>query len=146
MTRTLILLGAALAAVAWLIHQPAYEHDTPHKQAVALIAITVPFLALDIILSIRKKRRARCPLAAAAGRDQGQGGGGAVVSQKTAARGPARLPVSRAVLWTGIAVGVFLAAEAVVHGLVLPLSLGRARRCGPHLPADRRRWPSSWRN
>jgi hypothetical protein len=59
MTRSLILLGAALAAVAWLVHQPAFAHDTPHKQAGALIAITVPFLALDIILTIRKKRRAR---------------------------------------------------------------------------------------
>ena len=34
------------------------------------------------------------------------------------------MPVSRAVLWTGIALGVFLATEAVLHGLVLPLSLG----------------------
>ena len=52
MTRSLILLGAAIAAVAWLVHQPAYAHDTPHKQAVALIL-------LDIILSVRKKRRGR---------------------------------------------------------------------------------------
>jgi hypothetical protein len=59
MTRSLILLAAALAAVAWLIRQPAYQHDTPHKQAGALIAIIVPFLALDIFLDIRKKRRAR---------------------------------------------------------------------------------------
>jgi len=59
MTRSLLLIGAAIAAVAWLIHQPAYAHYTPHKQAGALIAIIVPFLALDIILSIRKKRRAR---------------------------------------------------------------------------------------
>jgi drug/metabolite transporter (DMT)-like permease len=59
MTRSLILLGAALAAVAWLISQPAFAHDTPHKQAGALIAIAVPFLAADIILAIRKKRRAR---------------------------------------------------------------------------------------
>jgi len=59
MTRSLILLAAALAAVAWLIRQPAYQHDTPHKQVGALIAITVPFLALDIFLGIRKKRRAR---------------------------------------------------------------------------------------
>ena len=59
MTRSLILLGAALAAVAWLIRQPAFAHDTPHKQAGALIAITVPFLAADVILSIRKKRRSR---------------------------------------------------------------------------------------
>jgi hypothetical protein len=59
MTRSLILLGAALAAVAWLIRQPAFAHDTPHKQAGALIAITVPFLAADILLSVRKKRRAR---------------------------------------------------------------------------------------
>jgi hypothetical protein len=59
MTRTLILLGAALAALAWLVHQPAFAHDTPHKQAGALIAITVPFLMLDIILGVRKKRRAR---------------------------------------------------------------------------------------
>jgi hypothetical protein len=28
------------------------------------------------------------------------------------------------VLWTGVALGVFLATEAVLHGLVLPLSLG----------------------
>ena len=59
MARSLVLIGAALAAAAWLIHQPAFAHDTPHKQAVAIIAITAPFLALDIILSIRKKRRAR---------------------------------------------------------------------------------------
>jgi hypothetical protein len=59
MTRSLILIGAALAAVAWLVHQPAFAHDTPHKQAVALIAVTVPFFVLDIILGIRKKRRAR---------------------------------------------------------------------------------------
>ena len=59
MTRSLLLLGAALAAVAWLVHQPAFAHDTPHKQAGALIAITVPFLVLDIILGVRKKRRAR---------------------------------------------------------------------------------------
>ena len=36
----------------------------------------------------------------------------------------ARLPVSPAILWTGIAAGVFLAVEAMVHGVVLPLSLG----------------------
>jgi hypothetical protein len=59
MTRSLVLMGAAIAAVAWLVHQPAFAHDTPHKQAGALIAITVPFLVLDILLSIRKKRRAR---------------------------------------------------------------------------------------
>ena len=59
MTRSLILIGAALAAVAWLVHQPVYQHDTPHKQAGALIATIVPFLAADIILTIRKKRRAR---------------------------------------------------------------------------------------
>jgi hypothetical protein len=59
MTRSLILIGAALAAVAWLVHQPAFAHDTPHKQAGALIATVIPFLALDIFLSIRKKRRAR---------------------------------------------------------------------------------------
>jgi hypothetical protein len=47
-----------------------------------------------------------------------------VVSQKTATSWAARLPVSPAVLWTGIAAGVFLAVEAVVHGVVLPLSLG----------------------
>ena len=47
-----------------------------------------------------------------------------MVSQKPAASWAARLPVSPAVLWTGIALGVFLAVEAVVHGLVLPLSLG----------------------
>ena len=59
MTRTFVLIGAAIAAVAWLVRQPAFQHDTPHKQAGALIAITVPFLALDIILTIRKSRRAR---------------------------------------------------------------------------------------
>jgi hypothetical protein len=47
-----------------------------------------------------------------------------VVSQKTATSWAARLPVSPAVLWTGIALGVFLAVEALVHGVVLPLSLG----------------------
>jgi hypothetical protein len=59
MARSLVLIGAALAAAAWLIHQPAFAHDTPHKQAIAIIAITAPFLALDIILSIRNKRRTR---------------------------------------------------------------------------------------
>jgi hypothetical protein len=59
MTRSLVLVAAALAAVVWLIHQPAFAHDTPHKRIGALIAITVPFLVLDILLGIRKKRRAR---------------------------------------------------------------------------------------
>jgi hypothetical protein len=59
MTRTLVLIGAAIAAVAWLIHQPAFAHDTPHKRAVALIAITAPFFVLDLILSVRKSRRSR---------------------------------------------------------------------------------------
>ena len=54
--RILILAGGAIAAVLWLVHQPAYQHDTPHKQLGALIAITVPFALLDIILGIRKKR------------------------------------------------------------------------------------------
>ena len=45
-----------------------------------------------------------------------------MVSHKAARTG--RLPVSRTVLWTGIAAGVFLATEAMLHGLVLPLSLG----------------------
>jgi hypothetical protein len=45
------------------------------------------------------------------------------VSQKTAATRAGRMPVSRAVVWTGIAVGVFLATEAVLHRLVLPLAL-----------------------
>jgi len=44
-----------------------------------------------------------------------------VVSQKA---GTSRMPVSRPVLWTGIALGAFLAAEALLHRLVLPLSLG----------------------
>jgi hypothetical protein len=57
--RTLVLSGGAIAAVLWLVHQPAYQHDTPHKQLGALIAITAPFLVLDIILGSRKKRRAR---------------------------------------------------------------------------------------
>jgi hypothetical protein len=47
-----------------------------------------------------------------------------VVSQKPAASWADRLPVSPAALWTGIATGVFLAVEAMVHGMVLPLSLG----------------------
>lgn len=59
MTRSLVLGLGALIAVAWLIRQPAFTHATHHKQAGALIAITVPFLAADIILSIRKKRKAR---------------------------------------------------------------------------------------
>jgi len=57
--RILILAGGAIAAVLWLVHQPAYQHDTPHKQLGALIAITVPFALLDIILGIRKKRARR---------------------------------------------------------------------------------------
>jgi hypothetical protein len=59
MTRSLVLAAAALAAIAWLVRQPAFAHDNPHKRAGALIAITVPFLLLDIILTIRKSRRAR---------------------------------------------------------------------------------------
>ena len=77
MTRTLVLLAAALAAVAWLVHQPAFAHDTPHKQAVALIAITVPFLVLDIILSIRKSRRARARSSSSPARTAGREKAGA---------------------------------------------------------------------
>jgi hypothetical protein len=41
-------------------------------------------------------------------------------AQRKAVASPAsRLPVSRPVLWTGIALGAFLAAEALLHGLVL---------------------------
>jgi hypothetical protein len=47
-----------------------------------------------------------------------------VVSSKTTTSWAGRLPVSPAVLWGGIAVGVFLAVEAMVHGVVLPLALG----------------------
>jgi hypothetical protein len=46
------------------------------------------------------------------------------VSDKTVTSWAARLPVSPPVLWTGIALGVFLAVEAMVHGVVLPLALG----------------------
>jgi hypothetical protein len=59
MTRTLILAGGAIAAVLWLVHQPAYAHDTPHKQLVALIAICAPFLVVDVVLQVRQRRRAR---------------------------------------------------------------------------------------
>ena len=72
MTRTLVLLAAALAAVAWLVHQPAFAHDTPHKQAGALIAITVPFLVLDIFLGIRKSRRVRARSSSSPARTAGQ--------------------------------------------------------------------------
>lgn len=47
-----------------------------------------------------------------------------VVTQKTAASWIGRLPVSPVVLWAGTAAGVFLAVEAMVHGVVLPLALG----------------------
>jgi hypothetical protein len=47
-----------------------------------------------------------------------------VTSERTAASWLGRLPVSPAVLWTGLAVGAFLAVEAAVHGVVLPLALG----------------------
>ena len=77
MTRTLVLLAAALAAVAWLVHQPAFAHDTPHKQAGALIAITVPFLVLDIILGIRKSRRARARSSSSPARTAGRANAGA---------------------------------------------------------------------
>jgi hypothetical protein len=70
--RTLVLLGAAIVAMAWLVHQPAYQHDSPHKQAGALIAITVPVLLLDVILSIRKKRRARARSASSPARTAGR--------------------------------------------------------------------------
>jgi hypothetical protein len=43
--------------------------------------------------------------------------------RQAAARPASRLPVSRPVLWTGIALGAFLAAEALLHGLILPLGL-----------------------
>jgi hypothetical protein len=43
--------------------------------------------------------------------------------RKAAARPAGRLPVSRPVLWTGIALGAFLAAEAMLHRLVLPLGM-----------------------
>ena len=59
MLRHLILVGGAIAAVLWLAYQPEYLHARPHKQAVALIAIAAPFLLLDIILSVRARRRAR---------------------------------------------------------------------------------------
>ena len=71
MTRTLVLL-AALAAVAWLVHQPAFGHDTPHKQAGALNAITVPFLVLDIFLGIRKSRRVRARSSSSPARTAGR--------------------------------------------------------------------------
>jgi hypothetical protein len=45
-----------------------------------------------------------------------------VVSHKAARTW--HLPLSPAVLWTGIALGVFLAVEAMVHGVFLPLALG----------------------
>ena len=77
MTRSLVLLGAALAAVAWLVHHPANQHDTPHKQAGALIAIIVPFLVLDIILSIRKSRRARVRSSSLSARTSGRANAGA---------------------------------------------------------------------
>ena len=57
--RPLVLIGGAIAAVLWLVRQPAYQHDTPHKQLGALLAITVPFVVLDLILGIRQRRRAR---------------------------------------------------------------------------------------
>ena len=72
MTRSLVLLGAALAAVAWLVHQPAFAHDTPHKQAGALIAITVPFLVLDLFLGIRKSRRVRARSSSSPARTAGR--------------------------------------------------------------------------
>jgi len=72
MTRFLVLFGGALAAVAWLVHQPAFAHDTPHKQAGALIAITVPFLVLDIFLGIRKSRRVRARSSSSPARTAGR--------------------------------------------------------------------------
>ena len=72
MTRTFVLIGAAIAAVAWLVRQPAFQHDTPHKQAGALIAITVPFLVQDIILGIRKSRRARARSSSSPARTAGR--------------------------------------------------------------------------
>jgi hypothetical protein len=46
------------------------------------------------------------------------------MSLKTAASWAGRLPVSAGVLWTGIAAGVFVAVEAMVHGVFLPFALG----------------------
>jgi hypothetical protein len=46
-----------------------------------------------------------------------------VVSQKITSWA-GRLPVSPPVLWTGLAIGAFLAVEAAVHGVVVPLGLG----------------------
>jgi hypothetical protein len=77
MSRSLFLLVAALAAVAWLMHQPAFAHDTPHKRAGALIAIAVPFLVLDIILSIRKSRRLRARSSSSPARTAGRARAGA---------------------------------------------------------------------
>jgi hypothetical protein len=74
--RTLVLLGGAIAAVAWLVHTTAWQHDSQHKQAGALIAITVPFLVLDVILSVRKKRRARSRSSSSPARGRARAGAG----------------------------------------------------------------------
>jgi hypothetical protein len=40
--------------------------------------------------------------------------------RKAVAKPPSRLPVSAPVLWTGLALGTFLAVEALTHGVMLP--------------------------
>ena len=59
MIRTLALPALALAAVAWLAGQPAFAHEAPHKKLGALIAVTVPLFVLDVVLTARRRSRAR---------------------------------------------------------------------------------------
>jgi hypothetical protein len=59
MIRNLALPAMALAAVALVASHPAFAHDTPHKRLVALVAVVLPFLVLDILLRTRRRSRAR---------------------------------------------------------------------------------------
>ena len=47
-------------------------------------------------------------------------------ARRQLAKPPRRLPVGAPVLWTGIALGTFLAVEAIRHGVMLPLFGGFA--------------------
>jgi uncharacterized protein (DUF169 family) len=57
--RSLVSPALAVAAEVWYDSKPAFEHDTPGKQAVIALAIAAACFVPDLLLTIRKRAKAR---------------------------------------------------------------------------------------
>jgi hypothetical protein len=55
----ILIPAGAIAAILWLISRPEWQHASHGKKIVAVVAVAVVFVALEVLAAFARSRRPR---------------------------------------------------------------------------------------